>query len=148
MHAVLHFHNNIFPGSGQTIKVIDNTRIVHIVRTVFFIQKNQVFNLMLSSQQFIQQSNQSILTCRLPEDNFKTNICKRIHEMTTDKIRTPHIPSFLLKTLHSTNVFIFCIKSNTNPPFIALLFLSYHRASFFAYSRLIYTNACTRTEQV
>lgn len=68
--------------------------------------------------------------------------------MTTDKIRTTHIPSFLLKTLHSTNVFIFYIKSNTNPPFIALLFLSYYGTSFFAYSRLIYTNACTRTEQV
>ena len=54
--------------------------------------------------------------------------------MTTDKIRTTHIPSFLLKTLHSTNVFIFCIKSNTNPPFIALLFLSYYGTSFLSHT--------------
>ena len=40
----------------------------------------------------------------------------------------------ILKTLHFTNVFIFCIKSNTNPPFIALLFLSYYGTSFLSYT--------------
>lgn len=41
---------------------------------------------------------------------------------------------FNLKTLHFTNVFIFCIKSNTIPPFIALFFLSYYGTSFLSYT--------------
>ena len=90
MKTVLHLHDDVFSRVGQAVQVIDNPCIRHTVRMIFLVQKNQVLYAMLPRQQLIQQCDEQFLAGRLPENNLKPDISKRIYKVAASQIHVVH----------------------------------------------------------
>lgn len=80
MPTILHLHDDVLAGRGTAVKVIDDTLVVNILRTVLLVQKRQVFNVMLTRQQFVKQDYQQILAGGLAEDYLEAEIRERVYK--------------------------------------------------------------------
>lgn len=80
MPTILHLHNDVLARRGTAVKVIDDALVVNILRTVLFVQKRQVFNVMLTRQQFVKQDYQQGLAGRLAEDYLEAEIRERVYK--------------------------------------------------------------------
>ena len=81
MPTVLHLHGDVFPARSQAIQVKDNPPVIHVVRIVLLIDKRQILDVMLPRKQFVQQGDEQFLAGWLPEDDFETDIRKRIYKV-------------------------------------------------------------------
>lgn len=80
MPTILHLHYDVLARRGTAVKVIDDTLVVNILRTVLLVQKRQVFNVMLTGQQFVKQDYQQGLAGRLAEDDLEAEIRERVYK--------------------------------------------------------------------
>jgi len=78
--TILHLHYDVLARRGTAVKVIDDALVVNILRTVLLVQKRQVFNVMLTRQQFVKQDYQQILAGGLSEDYLEAEIRERVYK--------------------------------------------------------------------
>ena len=76
MPTILHLHYDVLARRGTAVKVIDDALVVNILRTVLLVQKRQVFNVMLTRQQFVKQDYQQILLAGCPKIILKPRSVK------------------------------------------------------------------------
>ncbi len=76
MPTILHLHYDVLARRGTAVKVIDDALVVNILRTVLLVQKRQVFNVMLTRQQFVKQDYQQILAGGWPKIILKPRSVK------------------------------------------------------------------------
>lgn len=81
MPTILHLHYDVLARRGTAVKVIDDTLVVNILRTVLLVQKCQVFNVMLTGQQFVKQDYQQGLAGRLAENYLEAEIRERVYDI-------------------------------------------------------------------
>ena len=80
MPTILHLHYDVLARRDTAVKVIDDALVVNILRTVLLVQKRQVFNVMLTRQQFVKQDYQQILAGGLSEDYLEAEIRERVYK--------------------------------------------------------------------
>ena len=78
MPTILHLHYDVLARRGTAEKVIGDALVVNILRKVLLVQKRQVFNVMLTCQQFVKQDYQQILAGGLAEDYLEAEIRERV----------------------------------------------------------------------
>ena len=84
LRTVLHLDDDVVAIVCGTINIVNHAAVALEFRLQFFVQKSNILNMPFTYQQIVQKVDQQILCHFLSENDFESDICKRIDKLRHD----------------------------------------------------------------